>query len=68
MVSVDPIWSPGGTIMQAISTGYYIAATVFGIAADRLLIPLAVVVGLAGGAMIGAELAQLQAPAADVIH
>jgi uncharacterized membrane protein len=43
-------------------------ADVLAIAFDRIVIPLAVVVGLAGGAMIGSELARLQAPADTFIH
>lgn len=35
---------------------------------DRILIPLAVVVGLAGGAMIGSEIARLQAPGMERVH
>jgi hypothetical protein len=35
---------------------------------DRIVIPLAVVVGLAGGAMIGAELFHLQAPEPPHFH
>lgn len=35
---------------------------------DRILIPFAIVLGLAGGALIGAELARLQAPEQQLMH
>jgi uncharacterized membrane protein len=35
---------------------------------DRIMIPLAVIVGLSGGAMIGSELVKLQTPQGTVIH
>ncbi len=43
-------------------------ADILSVAFDRIVIPLAVVVGLAGGAMIGSELARLQAPSDTFIH
>ncbi|MCX7888134.1 MAG: hypothetical protein N2422_00195 [Rhodobacteraceae bacterium] len=36
--------------------------------AESLLLPLAVIVGLTGGAMIGAEIARLQAPVEQPFH
>lgn len=35
---------------------------------DRLIIPIAVVVGLAGGAMIGSHLVAIYAPQIQTIH
>jgi|GEM_PF-3124153 len=35
---------------------------------ESLLIPLAVVVGLTGGALIGAQIARLQAPVEQPFH
>lgn len=35
---------------------------------DRLIIPIAVVVGLAGGAMIGSQLLKIYAPQIQTIH
>lgn len=49
--------------MQVIQSGYRGFSLLFDLGADRILIPLAIVVGLAGGALIGAELARYEAPA-----
>ncbi|MFN0116013.1 MAG: hypothetical protein ACKVPY_15185 [Paracoccaceae bacterium] len=54
--------------MQAVARSYSTFSMVVAIAFDRVMIPLAVVVGLAGGAMIGAELARLQTPAIPFIN
>lgn len=35
---------------------------------DRLIIPIAVVVGLAGGAMIGTKLVEISTPQIENIH
>lgn len=48
--------------MQSIQSGFRGLSLVLEIGLDRILIPLAIVVGLAGGAMIGAELARLNPP------
>ncbi len=48
--------------MQMIQSGYRGFSLVMDLGLDRILIPLAIVLGLAGGAMIGAEMAQFQAP------
>jgi hypothetical protein len=45
-----------------IQNGYRGLSLVFDLGIDRILIPLAIVVGLVGGALIGAEIAQLQSP------
>lgn len=50
--------------MQLIERSYRGFSLVLDLGLDRILIPLAIVVGLVGGAMIGAEITQLQAPAA----
>ncbi|MCB2115943.1 MAG: hypothetical protein KDE00_06465 [Rhodobacteraceae bacterium] len=49
--------------MQMIQNGYRGMSLLIDLGADRILIPLAIVLGLAGGAMIGSELARLEAPA-----
>lgn len=48
--------------MQGIQSGFRGFSLVLDLGLDRILIPLAIVVGLAGGAMVGAELAHLNAP------
>jgi predicted ABC-type sugar transport system permease subunit len=48
--------------MQMFQSGYRGLSLVFDLSIDRILIPLAIVVGLAGGAMIGSEIAKLQVP------
>ncbi|MEI2805048.1 hypothetical protein [Albidovulum sp.] len=48
--------------MQLLQSGYRGISLVLDLSADRILIPLAIVLGLAGGAMIGTELARLQTP------
>ena len=48
--------------MQMIQNGYRSFSLMMDLGLDRILIPLAIVVGLAGGAMIGAELTQIQKP------
>lgn len=54
--------------MQMLQSGYRGFSLVLDLGLDRILVPLAIVVGLAGGAMIGAELAALQAPAQQLMH
>ena len=54
--------------MQAIQNGYRGMALVLALASDRILIPLAIVVGLVGGAMIGSEIARIQAPQHDFMR
>jgi len=49
--------------MQAIQDGYRGLSVVFDISLDRILIPLAIVLCLAGGGFLGSELAILQGPA-----
>ncbi|MCU9846554.1 hypothetical protein OEZ60_00855 [Defluviimonas sp. WL0024] len=41
---------------------------VYQLGVDRILIPLAIVAGLAGGAMIGSEIARMQAPESPYMH
>jgi hypothetical protein len=48
--------------MQLIQNSYRGLSLVLDLSLDRILIPLAIVVGLAGGAMIGSELTKIQAP------
>ncbi len=48
--------------MQLLQSGYRGFSLVLDLGADRILIPLAIVLGLAGGALIGTELSRLQAP------
>ncbi|SPH17977.1 hypothetical protein DEA8626_01506 [Defluviimonas aquaemixtae] len=54
--------------MQTIQRSYRGLWLVLDLGLDRIIIPLAIVVGLAGGAMIGSELARFQAPASQGIH
>lgn len=54
--------------MQMIQNGYRGLSLVLDLSLDRILIPAAIVVGLAGGAMIGAEIARLQVPQADFMR
>ena len=49
--------------MQMIESGYRGVTLLVDLGADRILIPLAIVLGLAGGAMIGSELARYEPPA-----
>jgi hypothetical protein len=48
--------------MQLIESSYRGFSLVFDLGLDRILVPLAIVVGLAGGAMIGTELARFERP------
>ena len=48
--------------MQIIQRGYRGLSLMLDLNVDRILIPLAIVVGLLGGAMIGSEIARLQVP------
>lgn len=54
--------------MQMMTSSYRGLSLVFQISVDRILIPLAIVVGLVGGAMIGAEIARIQAPYQDMMR
>lgn len=54
--------------MQTIQSGYRGFSLLLDLGLDRVLIPLAIVLGLAGGAMIGTELARLQAPETQFMH
>lgn len=54
--------------MQTIQSGYRGFSLLLDLGLDRVLIPLAIVLGLAGGAMIGTELAKLQAPETQFMH
>ncbi|WP_347310112.1 hypothetical protein [Defluviimonas sp. SAOS-178_SWC] len=54
--------------MQLIQSGYRGFSLVLDLGLDRILIPLAIVLGLAGGAMIGAELTQFQSPENPFMH
>jgi len=45
--------------MQSIAQRYSVLSLILAMTMDRIILPLAVIVGLAGGAMIGAELASL---------
>ncbi len=54
--------------MQSIEKSYSGFWLVLELGLDRIIIPLAIVVGLAGGAMIGSELARFQAPENHGIH
>ncbi|MGB3316607.1 MAG: hypothetical protein WBB85_19580 [Albidovulum sp.] len=54
--------------MEAIQDGFRGFSVVIDLGLDRILIPLAIVVGLAGGAMVGAELANLNAPELQFLH
>jgi hypothetical protein len=49
--------------MQMIQSGYKSVSFVFELGADRILVPLALVISLATAAAIGLEIAQYQAPA-----
>lgn len=54
--------------MQLLQSGYRGFSLVLDLGVDRILVPLAIVVGLAGGALIGSELARLQMPAQQLMH
>ncbi len=51
--------------MQTIQDSYRSLSLLVTLNFDRIIIPLAIVVGLVGGALIGAELAALQVPPAQ---
>lgn len=53
--------------MQTIQSGYRSVQLLLSLNFDRILIPAAIVVGLIGGALIGAELAALQVPPAPSV-
>jgi hypothetical protein len=54
--------------MQSIQDGFRGFSLVIDLGLDRILIPLAIVVGLAGGAIVGAELANLSAPELQLLR
>ncbi|MCB2126500.1 MAG: hypothetical protein H6897_01895 [Rhodobacteraceae bacterium] len=54
--------------MQMLQSGYRGFSLVLDLGVDRILIPLAIVLGLAGGALIGTELVRLQAPEQQLMH
>lgn len=54
--------------MQIISQGYQSLSLVVALNYDRVLIPLAILVGLAGGAMIGHELWALHPADLPAVH
>ncbi|MCW3780133.1 hypothetical protein [Defluviimonas salinarum] len=54
--------------MQLIESGARGVSMVYQLGVDRILIPLAIVAGLAGGAMIGSEIARMQAPESPYMH
>lgn len=54
--------------MQIIQNGYRGLSLVVSLNWDRLIYPVAIIVGLIGGALIGNELMQLPLPAAPTIH
>jgi hypothetical protein len=54
--------------MELIEKGYRSLWLMIDLNADRVIIPLAIIVGLVGGAAIGAELFRLQAPVLQFIH
>lgn len=54
--------------MQMLQSGYRGFSLVLDLGVDRILIPLAIILGLAGGAMIGAELARFQMPEQQLMH
>lgn len=53
--------------MQTIMKSYRGLSVVIDLNLDRLIIPAAIIVGLVGGAMIGAELFNLQAPVINTL-
>jgi type III secretory pathway component EscS len=54
--------------MQLIQQGYRGLSLIFVLNYDRIIIPIAIVVGLVGGAMIGFELTQLQPQDMPSVH
>ncbi|WP_291338025.1 hypothetical protein [Albidovulum sp.] len=54
--------------MQMLQSGYRGFSLVLDLGVDRILIPLAIVLGLAGGALIGTELVRLQTPEQQLMH
>lgn len=53
--------------MQTIQSGYRGFRLLLSLNFDRILIPAAIVLGLVGGALIGAELAAIQVPSAPSV-
>lgn len=49
-------------MMGIVERGFRGFSVMIDINADRILIPLAIIVGLVGGAMIGAEIVELRVP------
>ena len=54
--------------MQVIHSGYRGLSLIFALNLDRIIMPLAIIVGLVGGAMIGAHLIDLQPLDAPSVH
>lgn len=54
--------------MQLIQNGFRGLSLVLSLNFDRIVIPLAIVVGLLGGAMIGAELMQMPPIDLPAVH
>lgn len=54
--------------MQLIQSGYRGFSLLLDLGLDRILIPLAIVLGLAGGAMIGTEITRFQTPENQFMH
>ncbi|MEZ5779700.1 MAG: hypothetical protein R3E44_15190 [Paracoccaceae bacterium] len=54
--------------MSIVERGFRGFSLMIDLSADRILIPLAIVVGLVGGAMIGAEIVELRAPTIQSPH
>ncbi len=54
--------------MQIVRSGYQGLSLILAMNFDRIIVPLAIVVGLVGGAMIGAELLELQPLDAPAVH
>ncbi len=54
--------------MQTIQSGYNGLSLILALNFDRIIMPLAILVGLVGGAMIGAHLIDLQPLDAPAVH
>ena len=54
--------------MQAIQSGYNGLSLILALNLDRIIVPLAIIIGLVGGAMLGSLLIDLQPVDAPAIH
>lgn len=54
--------------MQVLQSGYNGLSLIFALNFDRIIVPLAIIVGLVCGAMIGAHLIALQPLDAPAVH